>query len=510
MWRKPLPLQLRLAVLVTGTMLPLVILSVTLVYQNYQSSRNAAAARVMQATRGTMADVDRELNNLIGSLEVLALSPALHRRDLKTFRAEAQRYLTLFPSGHDITVSDASGQMLLDTAIPEGEPLAVRTTQTSVRAVFTEAKPVVAPMFIGALKQRPIFTIDVPVVEGGEVIYDLAFDPPMALFANLITQQHLPDNWVISIFDRDANQVARRPLLEIDQINKASPTLHAKLRESNQGIAETISLEGAPLLTAFARSTETGWIVAMGIPSDTLTSPARQALLAAILVGTLFIAFGLYFSGRMASQIARAEAHRDLLIHELDHRVRNTLSTVQSIVARTLQDAPTIADAKKAIEGRLIALARAHSILGSTSWKNAEFRDVISSMLEPFALRSAGRVRLNGPSTLLRPQAAIALTMVLNELATNAAKYGALAAPNGQVAADWSHTEADGERRFHLRWEESGGPPVTPSTRRGFGSVLIERIVAHELRGKVSLELPATGLICLIEIPLREIAVRKS
>jgi two-component sensor histidine kinase len=301
--------------------------------------------------------------------------------------------------------------------------------------------------------------------------------------------------------------VARRPVLSTDLISRASPALAAKIESGGQGITETISLEGTRLLTAFARSGDTGWAVAIGIPSETLTAPAQRSILAAIGVGVLFIGFGLFFSGRMAAQIASAEAHRNLLVNELDHRVRNTLSTVQSIVTRTLQGAREEGDAKQAIEGRLMALARAHGLLGKTNWQGARFGDVAAAILEPYAGGGVSRVRLRGPTTSLRPQAAIALTMVLNELATNAAKYGALSMPAGQVAIDWWRSGDRGNLRFHLCWRESGGPPVSRSERRGFGSVLIERIVAHELRGKADLDFPVTGVVCTIEIPLNEIAV---
>jgi two-component sensor histidine kinase len=506
-FHRPFPLQTRLALLVGGTMLPLVILSAALVYQNYQASRNAAAARVMQATLGTLAAVDRELHDLLGNLQVLSLSPALRNRDFTAFRAEAQRFLSLFPTGHDITVSEASGQIVLNTGSREGEALPVRNTKKTVDAIFKDRKPVISPMFIGILKKRPLFTIDVPVIENGIVIFDLAFDPPMSVFANIVAQQQLPEDWTISVLDREHQQIARRPALSAYQINRASPTLAAKLESNDQGITETISLEGTPLLTAFARSADTGWAVAMGIPSETLTAPAQRSMMAAIGAGILFIGFGLFFSSRMAGQIARAEAHRDLLVNELDHRVRNTLSTVQSIVARTLQGAGTDAAAKKAIEGRLIALARAHGLLGMTNWQGAQVGDVATAILEPFGCGEVGRVRLHGPATALRPQAAIALTMVLNELATNAAKYGSLSVPSGQVTVEWWHSGASGEPQFHQRWQEIGGPPAKPGDRKGFGSLLIERIVTHELQGKVALEFQRSGVTCTIEMPLREIAV---
>src|SRR5262249_22872 len=158
----------------------------------------------------------------------------------------------------------------------EGEPLPMRTAQKTVDAIFRDAKPVISPMFIGSLKRRPIFTIDVPVIENGVVLYDLAFDPPLSSIASIIARQQLPPDWIISILDGEYNQVVRRPALPPGEINRASPTLAAKLDRGEQGISETLSLEGTRLLTASARSADTGWAVAIGIPSETLTSPAQR------------------------------------------------------------------------------------------------------------------------------------------------------------------------------------------------------------------------------------------
>jgi hypothetical protein len=282
-----LSLRSRLTFLIAGTMLPLILATGIIVYQNYQAARREAADRVLQATRGTLAAVDRELDDVIAALQVLALSPALRNRDIPAFRSDAERFISKFPPGHNVTVADRAGQQLFNSAAAEEVPLPRRTDAESVLTVFDTGKPYVSSMFIGALVKRPIFTVNVPVFSGGQVVYDLAFNPPVETFFGILDAQRLPRDWVVSIFDREAKHVARRPALATAALSRAAPTLAAELARSNEGIAETIAIEGTPLLSAFTRSSESGWIVAMGIPSDTIVAPALRSLVVTVSIGLL-------------------------------------------------------------------------------------------------------------------------------------------------------------------------------------------------------------------------------
>lgn len=198
----------------------------------------------------------------------------------------------------------------------------------------------------------------------------------------------------------------------------------------------------------------------------------------------------------------RAEDQRTLLIHELNHRVKNTLATVQSIASQTLRNAPTMRDAKEALEGRLIALARAHDVLTRESWEGAELREIVTQAVAPYAGRGEDRLHLKGPEVRLPPRMALALAMALQELATNAVKYGALSNATGEVRITCDVAPDEPSPRFHLRWEESGGPPVREPGRRGFGSRLIERSLSQELNGKARIEFLPTGIVCTVDAPL--------
>ncbi len=199
------------------------------------------------------------------------------------------------------------------------------------------------------------------------------------------------------------------------------------------------------------------------------------------------------------------EERQRLLINELNHRVKNTLATVQSIALQSFRqmDAATGSDVVTAFQDRLFALARAHDILTRDNWEGAELRDIVGEVIEPYCRESSGRCDIDGPRVRLTPSMALALSMAVHELATNAAKYGALSVSEGQVSISWSVIPGE-PRQLMLCWQERGGPPVVLPQRKGFGTRLIERSLAQELAGEVSLAYVPAGVVCTIKAPLPE------
>jgi two-component sensor histidine kinase len=196
----------------------------------------------------------------------------------------------------------------------------------------------------------------------------------------------------------------------------------------------------------------------------------------------------------------RYEDHLKLLLNELNHRVKNTLAIVQSIAALTLKDID--AGARAAFEERLLTLSAVHSLLTDESWQGASIASVVGA-----SLRTAReRVSFGGDDLQLKPKSAVALSMALNELGTNALKYGALSSEHGTVAVHWTTDSG----RFRLRWEETGGPTVAEPSRRGFGSRLIERGLAAELQGEVRIDWRPEGVVCTIDAPLDAIHERNA
>jgi PAS domain S-box-containing protein len=198
---------------------------------------------------------------------------------------------------------------------------------------------------------------------------------------------------------------------------------------------------------------------------------------------------------RNITQQKRAEEQRTLLINELNHRVKNTLATVQSLAMQTLRNTERSEEARALFESRLAALSRAHDLLTTENWEGASLAEVVDRALAPF---QSERIRVVGPFARLSPKQALALSIALNELATNAAKYGALSGESGEVNVRWEVNDG----RIHFTWTESGGPPVKPPARSGFGTRLIQRNLANELGGTAVIEYRPDGVVAEITAPL--------
>jgi two-component sensor histidine kinase len=194
------------------------------------------------------------------------------------------------------------------------------------------------------------------------------------------------------------------------------------------------------------------------------------------------------------------EEHQTLLLDELNHRVKNTLATVQAVAMQTLRGEDTAH--RDTFIARLFALSGQHDLLTQDNWEGAGLRDVVWRALKPYEETQGSRSKVEGPDIRLQPKRALALGMAFHELATNAAKHGALSTGTGKVKVSW---EIDSDQnRLKLCWQETGGPQVSPPERKGFGRRLIERGLSHELSAQVRLQFPPQGVICEWEMSLQK------
>jgi len=198
-----------------------------------------------------------------------------------------------------------------------------------------------------------------------------------------------------------------------------------------------------------------------------------------------------------------AEERQKLLIDELNHRVKNTLATVQSLATQTARGTDSPEAFRNAFEGRLIALSQAHDQLTRRHWKSADLRDIVEGATAPHLARSQDQIAIEGDPLMVTPRVALTLALALHELTTNASKYGALSVPSGRIEVRWQiERPAERRARLSIEWRERGGPPVEAPARQGFGTRFIEGSVASELQGKAMLDYDAAGLTCTMEIPL--------
>jgi len=235
--------------------------------------------------------------------------------------------------------------------------------------------------------------------------------------------------------------------------------------------------------------------VVLSAENDSLRLLLEQA---GIDAETLLVQAGIDAKEREA-----ADKLQKLILGELHHRIKNTLATVSAIASQSFRAAPSIEIGQKAMEGRLIALGRAHDLLMQVSWASAGLTHTFSSATEPYDSQGARRFHFNGPDLRITSGAVIALAMTFNELCTNTTKFGALSVPAGRVEIAWTIDEP--KQRLHLVWTESGGPAVEPPARQSFGTRMM-RSLGQQLNGQVQLAYEPGGFIYSLDVPLSSVA----
>lgn len=249
------------------------------------------------------------------------------------------------------------------------------------------------------------------------------------------------------------------------------------------------------------------WVVQVGDREGrALSTLSRITLFFGAIASLMVMAIGRLITKRAAEDrivlewLTSQASIRNSLTRELNHRVKNTLANVLSIAALTRRRSTGIDDFTESLTSRIRALSATHDLLSQSDWGNAALGDIVSSELAPYLDGHESHVAMSGPPIKLAPNDAMSLGLAIHELATNAAKYGALSTMGGRIHVEWkllSHDLAE------IRWREEGGPPVQEPTKRGFGRDLIEKIVAHELKSEVDLKFNPGGVECRLKVPVR-------
>jgi two-component sensor histidine kinase len=252
------------------------------------------------------------------------------------------------------------------------------------------------------------------------------------------------------------------------------------------------------------------WVVSVSIKrSNALSALSRATLVFGAVLGVLVMFIARLITKRAAEdrEVLEWFSHqsqiRTSLTRELNHRVKNTLANVLSIVALTRRRSVDLDDFAESLTGRIRALSATHDLLSQSDWSNAPIAEIVRSELAPYMAESDGHVEMAGPDISLAPNDAMSLGLGIHELATNAAKYGALSSSQGRVIIEWRLISPE---VAEVRWREEGGPPVTAPRKRGFGRDLLEKIVAHELQSKVDLRFEPEGVQCTLHVPVRQLS----
>jgi two-component sensor histidine kinase len=231
--------------------------------------------------------------------------------------------------------------------------------------------------------------------------------------------------------------------------------------------------------------------------------------IALTLTAVLFMGFIANRAAVLSDEVASRKSAEDrlkVLIHELNHRVRNVMAVAQAVVRLSFTPGLSLTEIQQTCEGRLQALAKAMSILTASDWKSVSLRSLISDDILPFA----GRIEMEGPDIALRARSAQTFALLFYELATNAAKHGALSVPKGRVTLQWRIDNLGSDPLFHLHWKETGGPVVEAPVRRGFGELLVRRIAPRDMAGKSEVRYDRDGFEYELQAPLRELIDTKA
>jgi two-component sensor histidine kinase len=354
----------------------------------------------------------------------------------------------------------------------------------------------------------------------------------------------VPQGWIAAINDRDGKILARSQAHD----QWVSKPMARKAWEITRDVPpgqsglwkDVYTLDGTKVIGAYQRMESTGWLIGVSALPEVYEAPRQYIVRLGVLlfVVSLLLAFSLalLLGRRIASAInvlqINAAAMRDMkvvdyprtsldevnavadimrttaqalrnrqeqqttLIQELNHRVKNTLTTIQAICRMTIKNSQDMTAFERTFTARLLALSTTHNLLTESAWSGVELRELLVTELEPF--RVSRRLSYNGPAVNLTSKVAIALGMAVHEMGTNAAKYGALQASRGSVRISWS--VSDGVLRFD--WLERCGHPIVPPSHRGFGSRLIHQTIVRELQGTVELNYNEDGLHAEFAVPL--------
>jgi two-component sensor histidine kinase len=536
----------RLLLMALSLVVPAVLFMTLLARAEFGESRARYERQLIATTRALVLATDRQIGQGQSILQALAVSPALISGDIPAFERQARAAV----QGGDgwIVLIDGDRQLVNTRLAPSVPPPRARLPDDrwrTIRAGRTSVSNLMLSKEGG--QAAALVSIDMPVIVDGK-LHDLAYVQTPEAFSTIFTSQTIPHSWTASIVDRNASLVARSKDLDRFLGHKVSGEMRGAMARGNEGVTLSHTLDGTPTLSAFSRSPASGWAFIVGVPRSELSranwSSTGGLTLASVMLLIIGAAVAIAVSrdisaavrglGADAKAVAageeiavvrdrfqeiaevraalhdaavqlrareaeelRAHQRQQLMINELNHRVKNTLFTVQSLARQSL-GRPADSPGLLAFNERIMALARAHDLLTQSVWEGADLTEILEETLEPYLDRTV----LAGPPVALTPNAALALSMVFHELGTNAVKYGALSLPEGAVTVVW-HVDPAAPHRLTLHWEERGGPAVSPPARKGFGSRLIAATLKSDLAGEARIDYRPSGLVCVLTLSLR-------
>lgn len=541
MSRRSLSIRLHLAIYGALIVLPLLAAGLLIAKFYVDQARQALVAQASQIVTDATSAVDQELERYKLALQVLESANYLSEGKFEPFYLRAQALSESIPNSTIALRKAYDGDTVFLTNQPYGEPVAKMADPALRKAdrLAVEHRSAVITDLVPGTGGSAVVTLEVPVIVNGNVDYLLTLAISPSGILDIITSHVRTSGWLIGVVDNNDKIIARSSDHE-RFIGQPASDEFTRATQGKSGIFTAKSLDGIPVMNVYQRSELTGWRIVTGVPLSDLEAPVYRSMLVLAIVagvgllGSVILAF---FYARLLSRPLRqlrgvAEAGDDnavptgiaeldgvtgtlmramvvlkdrdraraRTVRELNHRMKNMLAVIQAIANETRRHATSLEQFGKAFEGRLAALARSHEALGDPEWHGGDLEALIIQCCKPFCDELS--LDLQGPPVELPAKATVGMGMALHELATNAAKYGALSTPNGKVAVHWDIPDEGGLRILRLQWHERGGPPMPSARKEGFGSILLRSIIEGDLGGKLDVTLAREGLHCIICVPM--------
>jgi two-component sensor histidine kinase len=520
---------------------PVVGLSAVLAYRYVENEQADVKYGALSAARSFEGTVTTQVQGLRAAALALASARELKVGELDEFYTRAKEAVD---NGSWVVLRDRTGKQVLNTRLSRDTPLPQRHTDEKGLAQVLAGREYLSDVFKGPHAGQDVVYYSVPVWANGQVLYELSVAITASTFNDLASKE--APRWQIALVGRDLNIIMRNPRLDvvgkpISDSSKRELEINPKPGVDYLYANKVISVSGQTLIGGFRRMPN-GWTIFVAVGEDVYLQPVWRAIWAGALLTLIFIVVPPLLAGLIglritsaidrlvwkaehlargevveppvtkvkevnmaaiamhlaAKQIKAENAHQRLLVQELNHRVKNTLASIQAIARRTFNGVDR--ENYGRFEGRILALSATHNLLTDQQWTGADIRDIVKSELSPYK-----NVYTDGDKVILHARAAVSLATVFHELVTNASKFGALSVPDGKVELTWRAFKGNsGSTSIELDWVETNGPRVNGTRKKGFGTTLIQTSIQHELQGTVEIYYEPHGLRCHISILMFE------
>lgn len=537
-----------LVVMATVITLPLILFVGYLMLRLEAEKRDDLQRETIEDVRVVSRNIDRRLQEIATSLNLLSQFPELESGNLAAFQGRVAD--SLKREGLYAILATKDGQQHLNTRVPFGKPLGKVPVEADLAKAIESRRITVSNIFFGSTSKEWVFNVTMPLdPELGSAGDALILTQNASDLSRLISTENLPRNWAVAIID-GTNRVVVSTAPDEAAIGK--PFVTPAILSEMQAFSGNF-FDGKGNLYAYAQLPGWQWKTVMWGPlaasQAALVDTWRQMMIGSLVLVLIAIG-GAYLVGRQlrssirdltlmaerigegeivapvdtkikeANQVAialsnasfdrsQSEERLQLLLHELVHRSKNILTLVQAMIRQLGRENKSIPEFQKEVDHRLRGLGMSIRALAEVQWQGLPIRKLIETHLDVFGT-VAERFVLAGDDFMLSPEAAQNFGLVVHELTTNSIKYGALSARSGKITVRWEPVEKDGRQMLHLVWTETGGPPAQEPSRKGFGTTVIKRHAEGAFGGNVTTEYRESGFEWALEAPMRYFTPKRS